>query len=232
MTCDSGPRNGTRPSMPSGTSLSSDEHVVLEVAVLGVATCAAAAALHRAERAHAAVALELLAVDEDQLARRLGGAGQQRAEHRGRRARGQRLGDVAGELQPTVGDHRHPGRRAGGDGLEDRGDLRCADTGDHAGGADRAGPDTDLDRVRTGLDQRRGAPPRVATLPPTTWTRSPTSALSRLTISSTPRLCAWAVSTMSTSTPASASVIARVQASSPTPTAAPTSSRPSRSLVA
>ena len=51
-------------------------------------------------------------------------------------------------------------------------------------------------------------------------------------MSSTPRLCACAVSTMSTSTPASTSVIARSRASPPTPTAAPTSSRPSLSLVA
>ena len=51
-------------------------------------------------------------------------------------------------------------------------------------------------------------------------------------MSSTSRLCACAVSTISTSTPASTSVIARVHESSPTPTAAPTSSRPSLSLVA
>ena len=73
---------------------------------------------------------------------------------------------------------------------------------------------------------------RVATLPPITSTRSPTSRLSLLTMSSTCRLWACAVSTISTSTPASASVIARVHASAPTPTAAPTSSRPSLSLVA
>ncbi len=51
-------------------------------------------------------------------------------------------------------------------------------------------------------------------------------------MSSTPRLWACAVSTMSTSTPASTNVIARSRASPPTPTAAPTSSRPSLSLVA
>src|ERR1700733_7160895 len=72
----------------------------------------------------------------------------------------------------------------------------------------------------------------VATLPPTTSTRSPTSALSLPTMSSTNRLCACAVSTTRTSTPASTSVMARTQASSPIPTAAPTSNRPSQSLVA
>src|ERR1700694_3323697 len=77
------------------------QRVVLEVAVLGVRLAASRTtwALHRAQRAHAAVALELLAVDEDQLTRRLGGAGKQRAQHRGRGARGQRLGDVTGVLQ-------------------------------------------------------------------------------------------------------------------------------------
>src|ERR1700722_12172270 len=72
----------------------------------------------------------------------------------------------------------------------------------------------------------------VATLPPTTSIRSPTSALSLPTMSSTNRLCACAVSTTRTSTPASTSVMARTQASSPIPTAAPTSNRPSQSLVA
>src|SRR3954453_7738730 len=72
---------------------------------------------------------------------------------------------------------------------------------------------------------------RVATLPPITSTRSPTTVLSRCTMSSTSRLCACAVSTITTSTPASTRVMARVHESSPTPTAAPTSSRPSLSLV-
>ncbi|COY17321.1 Uncharacterised protein [Mycobacterium tuberculosis] len=72
----------------------------------------------------------------------------------------------------------------------------------------------------------------MATLPPTTSTRSPTSDLSLPTMSSTNRLCACAVSTTSTSTPASTNIMARTQASPPTPTAAPTSSRPSLSLVA
>src|ERR1700704_3671454 len=44
------------------------ERIVLEVAVLGVGL-RATSALHRTQRTHAAVALELLAVDEDQLAR-------------------------------------------------------------------------------------------------------------------------------------------------------------------
>src|SRR5262249_21245339 len=76
------------------------------------------------------------------------------------------------------------------------------------------------------------APARVATLPPTTCTRCPSSCLTLATISSTCVWCPCAVSTTITSTPTSASVCARDQESSPTPTAAPTSSLPSRSLVA
>src|SRR5579859_6033264 len=63
--------------------------VVLEVAVLRVAARA-----HRAERAHAAVLLEALALVHDHFARRLVGAGEHRAEHHRVRAGGERLRDV------------------------------------------------------------------------------------------------------------------------------------------
>ncbi len=74
------------------------------------------------------------------------------------------------------------------------------------------------------------APARVATLPPITSISA--LALSCLIMSSTD--CAWpcAVSTMRKSTPASMSAWARRLASSPTPTAAPTTRRPPSSLVA
>src|SRR4051794_5491783 len=86
--------------------------VALEVAVLGV-RLAQAAGLHRAERAHPAVRLELLAVDEHQVARRLIAPGEQRTQHHRVRTRHQRLGDVAGVLQAAVADHRYAGRLAG-----------------------------------------------------------------------------------------------------------------------
>jgi hypothetical protein len=54
------------------------------------------------------------------------------------------------------------------------------------------------------------APALVATLPPTTSTASPSSFFSRDTVSSTPREWPCAVSTISTSTPASTKAIARV----------------------
>src|SRR5262245_3451309 len=107
-TADSGPRYGTCPSMPSGTSLSS-QHVVLEVAVLGVGLPALPVA-HGAERAHAPVELVLLAVDEDHLARAFLAPGEQAAQHDGVRARGDGLGDVARVLQAAVADDRNPGR--------------------------------------------------------------------------------------------------------------------------
>ena len=87
------------PSMPSGTSFSRRGLGLLEVAV-------ARAVLHRADRAHAAVALERAALVQDQLARALVGAREERADHHRRGAGGDRLGDVARELDAAVGDDR------------------------------------------------------------------------------------------------------------------------------
>ena len=70
---------------------------ILEVAVR-------AALLHRAERAHAAVALVRAALVELDLAGRLVGAGEQAAEHHAGRAGGDRLRDVAGVADAAVGD--------------------------------------------------------------------------------------------------------------------------------
>ena len=75
------PLYGTFPSIPSGTSFDDLVGVFLEVAVLR-------AGLHRADRAHAAVRLERAALVEDRLARRLVGAGEERADHHAVRARG------------------------------------------------------------------------------------------------------------------------------------------------
>src|SRR3954471_4868422 len=61
---------------PLGHELLDVLDVALEVAVLGERPCA-----HRAERAHAAVLLEALALHEDDLARGLVGAREQRSEH-------------------------------------------------------------------------------------------------------------------------------------------------------
>ena len=145
----SGPLYGTRPSMPSGTSLLDVLDVALEVAVLGER-----ARLHRAERAHAAVLLEALALDEDRPRPGLVGAGEHRAEHHGVGAGGDRLGDVAGDVMPPSAITGMPcaARRLGD--VVDRRDLRHADAGDDARGADRSGPDADLHGVGARIDQR------------------------------------------------------------------------------
>src|SRR5690606_37830609 len=69
---------------------------------------------------------------------------------------GERLDDVAGVLDPTVGDDRHPGGLGDLGTLHHRGQLRHPDTGDDAGRADAARADADLDPVGTGVDQRAG----------------------------------------------------------------------------
>ena len=77
-------------------------------------------------------------------------------------AGGERLGEVAGELDAAVGDDRHAVRRGGARAVEDGGDLRHAGAGDHAGGADAAGPMPTFSRSMPG-DVLGG----VATLPTT-----------------------------------------------------------------
>ena len=210
VTSDSRPRYGTRPSMPSGTSLSSESTSSWRVPVLGV-RAGLAAGLHRAERAHPAVGLVLLAGDEDQLTGRLGDAGQQRAEHHRVRADRDRLGDVAGVLQPAVADHRdsRPGRQALAASWIA---VTCghADPGDHPGGADRAGTDADLDRVRAGVDQRLRARPGRDVAADDVHPRADVAAAAGRPSRPRRSECPCAVSTMSTSTPASTSAIARL----------------------
>jgi len=130
-------------------------HIGLEVAVLGVAHGASAGG-HRAQRTHAAVALELLAVDEDQIAGALVTTGQQRAEHHRVGTGHDRFRGVTGVLETTITDDRDTGRLRRPGGLIDRGDLGDADTGDHPRRADRARPDTDLDAIHPGVDERAG----------------------------------------------------------------------------
>src|SRR5471032_3668042 len=74
--------------------------VVLEIPIRG-------AVLHRADRTHAAVRLELAALEQEHVARRFFRAGQHAAHHHGVRAGGKRLADIAGKTHAAVGDHRH-----------------------------------------------------------------------------------------------------------------------------
>src|SRR5829696_2373038 len=85
-------------------------HVALEVAILREP-----ARLHRAERAHAAVLLHTLPrLRQDDVAGRLVGAGEHRAEHHRVGAPRDRLGDVARRGDPAVGDHRDAVTRRNG----------------------------------------------------------------------------------------------------------------------
>src|SRR5215208_606212 len=95
------PLVGDAPLDSLGDELVDVLHVALEVAVLRER-----AGAHRAERAHAAVLLVALALREDDLARRLVGAGEQRAEHHGVRAGRERLRNVARGGDAAVGDER------------------------------------------------------------------------------------------------------------------------------
>src|SRR2546422_98627 len=70
------------------------------------------AAFHRAERAHAPVDLIGATLKEDRFARAFFGSGEEPADHDRRGASRDRLGHIAGVLDPAVGDDRH--LRAGG----------------------------------------------------------------------------------------------------------------------
>src|SRR6266545_421821 len=144
-----GPLVRDPPLDPLGHELVGVRDVRLEVTVLR-------ALLHRAERAHAPVRLVAAPLVEDDLARRLLRAREARADHDRRRARGERLHDVAGELHAAVRDDRDAVllRRAGA--VVHRGDLRDADAGDDARRADGAGPDAALHRVDARLAERLG----------------------------------------------------------------------------
>src|SRR3569623_3518988 len=112
--------------------------------------------LHRADRAHAAVALVAAALVQDDLARRFIGAGEQGADHHGVGTSGERLRDIAGVLDAAIGDDRGAGALRGAAGIGDRGELRDAAAGDDPGRADRARTDADLAGVAAALDQRAG----------------------------------------------------------------------------
>src|SRR5665213_139319 len=114
----------------------------------GVLEIAVGAALpHRAQRAHAAVALVRAALVELDVAGRLLGAREQAAEHHARRAGGDGLADVAGIADAAVGDQRNAGLGDPFDGELDRGDLWHADAGHDPRRADRARANADLDGV-------------------------------------------------------------------------------------
>src|SRR5207245_776521 len=81
--------------------------------VLEVAVPAPLALAHRLERPHAAIELVGPALVEDRLARALLRAGEETADHDAVGAGGDRLGDVARELDAAVGDQEDAGARRG-----------------------------------------------------------------------------------------------------------------------
>src|SRR6266542_4067921 len=144
-----GPLVRDAPLDPLGHELVGVGDVRLEVAVLR-------ALLHRAERAHAPVRLVAAPLVEDDLARRLLGAREERADHDGGGAGGERLHEVAGELHAAVGDDRDAVLLRGPGAVVHSGDLRDPDAGDDARRADGAGADAALHRVDARLAERLG----------------------------------------------------------------------------
>ena len=120
---------------------------ILEVAV-------GRALLHRAERAHAAVAFVRTPLIELGLAGRLLGAGEQATEHHRLRASGDGLGDITRIADTAISDQRHAGAFQCRSDVLHRGDLRHADTRDDARGANAAGADADLDTIGAVVEQR------------------------------------------------------------------------------
>ena len=112
---------------------------------------------HGADRSHAAIRLEGAALVQNQLAGTLVGAGEQGADHDCARTRGQRLGDIAGILDATVGDDRNARVFRGAEGFGNRGDLRNAGTGDYPRSANGSGTDADFDAIGSGARQLAGA---------------------------------------------------------------------------
>src|SRR3954465_11800997 len=128
-----------------------DVHVgILEVAV-------GRTLLHGAERAHAAIRLVRAALEKLDLAGRLVGAGEERAEHDGVRAGGNGLRDITRVAHAAVGDERHARFLERRGDVLDRSDLRHADARNNARGADRAGTDAALDATAAmGAERLRG----------------------------------------------------------------------------
>ena len=170
---------------------------------------------------------------EDELARALVGAGEQRAEHDGVGAGDERLGDVARVLQAAVGDDRDAGLARRERRLVDRGHLRHADAGDDARGADRARADADLDGIHARVDERlRALAGRDVAADDVDVGERRVGLEAADDVDDARRTAPLAVSTTRTSTPASRSASARSHASPKKPIAAPTRRRPCSSLVA
>ena len=124
---------------------------ILEVAVGGTGGTG-----HGTHGAHATVGLVVATLEQLHVTRRFFGAGQQRADHDGTGASGNRLGNVTGEADTTVSDQRHTGALQGFGHIGDGSNLRHADARHDTGGADGARADTHFHGIRTGGNQVLG----------------------------------------------------------------------------
>ena len=121
-------------------------HVALHVTVFG-------SVLHSLQGTHAAVGLELPAVEQDSGTGRLFHAGQQTAQHHGAAARSQSLHDVAGIADTTVGDERDVIGLEGFIHAIHGAELGHAHASNHARGADGTRPNTHFHGVGTVVSQ-------------------------------------------------------------------------------
>src|SRR5262245_1569536 len=123
-------------------------HVCLAVAV-------SAPLAHGTERTHPAINFVSSALIENRFPGTLFGPREKTADHHRVRAGRQRLCDIAGEFDAAVGDDGHVTARRGFSTTANRRNLRHADAGYDTGSANGTRPDTDLDHIDAGLDQRR-----------------------------------------------------------------------------
>ena len=112
--------------------------------------------LHRTERAHATVYLVLTALVELELTRCLVAACEYRTHHDGAATCSDRLHDITGVLDTTIGDDRDTVLVSYLERIHNRGYLRNTDTGNDTGRTDGARSDTDLYAVGAGLDEGLG----------------------------------------------------------------------------
>src|SRR5277367_1754209 len=98
----------------------------------GLSVSVSAALLHRAKAAHAAIHLVAAPLVENEIPGGLIGAGEERADHDGARARGDRLGDVARVLHSAIGDDGYSGAVGDFGAIPDGGHLRNSNSRDDA----------------------------------------------------------------------------------------------------
>src|SRR5690554_285821 len=108
---------------------------------------------HGTKRTHAAIGLVGTALEQFDLAGGLFSPGKHGAHHHGVGAGDYRFGQITGEADAAVSNHRYTGALQCGGDIGNRRNLWHPDTCDNACCADGTWTNTDLDRIRTSLDQ-------------------------------------------------------------------------------